>query len=112
MQRPYEINISKPLKQVSIIVDCTIQKDTLQMFMVEMASIMKCIRPEEYTLIIDGSKFYVQNKQSLEELGSEFQFYQSFHFKGIYIKYIGNIFKKMQLNRLAKELEMNNVFVE
>lgn len=107
----YEIKKDVTKKEVTVVLKGAFDERLLPQFMNDFKTSIATITTGEYTLHLDAKEFPVQTPDAVSKLVEVTRFYNTLGFKEIVLHKKDSAISAMQINRVLREANLQNVKV-
>ena len=108
----FKFNLDKNAKKVTIEVIGSFVPEKEKEFFDNYTRITSQIKPSEYTLFVDCTLMNIFTQDYVAGLGATFKLYAQTGFKNVVMKLSTSSVVKMQLNRMARNANVNFEIIE
>ena len=109
VENGYEITLDKASKTIKMKVTGKFVEEKAQQFLDEYNHVIQQVNPAETLLVADCTSMAVATQENAEKLGTILQMYKKTGFKKIIVKVENSPIVKMQINRVAKMVDLTNI---
>lgn len=107
--RAYEIKKDVMKKEITVVLNGAFDENLLPQFMNDFKTSIATITTSEYTLHLDATEFPVQTPDAVSKLVDVTKFYDTLGFKEIVLHKKESAISAMQINRVLREANLENV---
>jgi len=109
VENGYEITLDKASKTINMKVIGKFVEEKAQQFLDEYNRVVQQVNPAETLLVADCTSMSVATPENAEKLGDILQMYKKTGFKKVIVKVENSPIVKMQINRVAKLVDLTNI---
>lgn len=103
----HEISLDKANKELKVKVWGMFEPEDATSFLVDFKKTVSTIQPSEFVLSFDTGELKVSKQEMMPMLEGCFKMYKDLAFRKVSIGTKDNTILKMQLNRIAKKIELD-----